>query len=300
MLIKVLLSSYNGEKYIEEQLDSILAQKCSADIEILVRDDGSKDSTDNILDRYQEKGLLKWYKGENLRCARSFWDLMLNSGDADYYAFCDQDDFWMNDKLESAINMLGREDNNIPLLYSGNFIAVDKELKAIKKVDKGMKNTGFGNSLIKSLSPGCTFVFNKKACEIMRMYTGELDIHDWVAHKIVAAFGKVVYDPEPHMLYRQHGNNVIGVAKNNCKLFFARVKRFLNGTSTGVRSKMAQNLLDNFGNMLSEEKLTVLKHLTDYKKSFKDKLTLLKDKHFDLGSPIANFQFAILVLLNKV
>lgn len=300
MLVKVLLSSYNGEKYIEEQIDSILSQQCSADIEILIRDDGSKDSTDQILNKYQDSGKIKWYKGNNLKCTKSFWDLILNSGDADYYAFSDQDDYWKSDKIEKAISMLENEDKNIPLLYTGNYIVVNKELKPIIKVDYKEKDTSFATALIKSLSPGCTFIFNKKACEILRMYRGELDIHDWTAHKIIAGLGKVVYDPIPYILYRQHGNNVIGISKSKFKCFCARTKRFLNGSSDGIRSEVAKCLLKTYDKLLKEENKTILSKLANYKNSFKDKRILLKDKSFDLGNTITNLQFAILVLINKV
>lgn len=302
MLVKILLSSYNGEKYLKEQIDSLIAQKCSAKIEILVRDDGSKDSTDQILDRYQQNGDLIWYKGENLGCGRSFWDLILNSGDADYYAFCDQDDYWQKDKIEKAVLLLEKENKEKPLLYTGNYIAVDKELKPIKgiNINTKIKNTTFGDSLIRSLSPGCTFVFNKKACEILRQYSGEIDIHDWMAYKIIAGFGKVIYDANPYMLYRQHGHNVIGISKEGFKNFCVRVKRFFKGSSKGIRSKVAKLLIDNYGDLFSKENKTILHHLADYKNSCKDKINLLKDKNFDLGNRMENLQFAILVLLNKV
>ena len=91
MKICILLSAYNGEKYIEEQLESLVGQQEVA-ADILVRDDGSSDKTHEILDKWQNKGLLKWYKGENLGFAKSFMDLVQRAGDYEYYAFCDQDD----------------------------------------------------------------------------------------------------------------------------------------------------------------------------------------------------------------
>ena len=93
MKITILLSSYNGEKYIEEQLNSIFNQTYD-NISILVRDDNSKDGTVKILEKYAAQGKLKWYSGENLGCAKSFWDLLCNFGESDYYAFCDQYDVW--------------------------------------------------------------------------------------------------------------------------------------------------------------------------------------------------------------
>lgn len=135
---------------------------------------------------------------------------------------------------------------------------------------------------------------------MLRMYSGPVDIHDWMVHKIVAGFGKVIYDPVPHILYRQHGNNAIGVCTGRYKSFKARLKRFFNGAGAGVRSKIAKCILEAYDGILSEENKSILRNLAYYKDSFKNKLALLKDRNFKLGSKSADFQFAVLVLLNKV
>ena len=107
--IIVLMSTYNGEKYLQVQLDSILSQE-NVDLELLVRDDGSTDSTKTILERYQSEGKLTWYSGKNKKPAYSFFDLLGKCKDADYYAFADQDDFWHEDKLINAIKRLEKID----------------------------------------------------------------------------------------------------------------------------------------------------------------------------------------------
>ncbi len=91
--IVVLMSTYNGEKYIREQLDSIFNQE-GIDVKVVVRDDGSKDTTHAILDEYKKTHELVWYTGENLKSARSFMDLIYQAPESDYYAFADQDDYW--------------------------------------------------------------------------------------------------------------------------------------------------------------------------------------------------------------
>ena len=93
--VTILLSSYNGETYLDEQLESIEAQK-DVQTRILVRDDGSTDHTCDILDQWQQKTNLKWYCGENIGPARSFMDLLRQAGDSYYYAFSDQDDYWLS------------------------------------------------------------------------------------------------------------------------------------------------------------------------------------------------------------
>ena len=130
MRICVMLSSYNGEKYIKEQIDSILAQKIDGEMILLVRDDGSTDETKQILNEYRSKyNNISWYTGDNLKAAKSFWDLVNSAPDADYYAFCDQDDVWYPDKLVRAINALEKE--AIPALYASNVVVVDQNLNSI-------------------------------------------------------------------------------------------------------------------------------------------------------------------------
>ncbi|MBR4115330.1 MAG: glycosyltransferase, partial [Bacteroidales bacterium] len=112
----VVLASYNGQKYIREQLDSIAAQE-GVEVSLLVRDDGSRDATQEILEQYQNAGALRWYTGAHLNVAQGFLELLRNAPEADYYAFCDQDDVWLPDKLAAAVAMLKQENPALPLMY---------------------------------------------------------------------------------------------------------------------------------------------------------------------------------------
>ncbi len=115
MKLIVLLSTYNGEKYLAKQLDSLLEQELSPD-KIIIRDDGSNDGTLSIIKDYAEQNkIIEYYCGENKGPAGSFWDLICNCEKADYYALCDQDDYWFKDKLKVAVETIEKEDNNIPL-----------------------------------------------------------------------------------------------------------------------------------------------------------------------------------------
>ncbi|MBO6101263.1 MAG: glycosyltransferase, partial [Spirochaetaceae bacterium] len=118
--ITILLSTYNGEKYIEEQLQSIFAQTCWQNCTLVVRDDGSKDGTLAILKKYEQQGKLRLECGENIGFVRSFFWLINNATEADYYSFADQDDVWNVNKVERAVKMLenaASEAPQKPLLY---------------------------------------------------------------------------------------------------------------------------------------------------------------------------------------
>lgn len=301
MRICVMLSSYNGEKYIKEQIDSILAQKIDGEMILLVRDDGSTDETKQILNEYKRKyNNISWYAGDNLKVAKSFWDLVHSAPDADYYAFCDQDDVWYPDKLERAINALGKE--TIPLLYASNVVVVDQNLNSIGNMVNGEKYTDFPHSLIYSMAPGCTFVFNKEALNILRNFdrSAYIYIHDWLAHQLIAMTGKVIYDSQPSMMYRQHGNNVIGAPKKGIKKYIAKVKRFLFGEFKCVRSNMAEVILNNYKGEISNENKRYLRLVAYYKTDKSIKKELLHEKCFLTNRKYNNLMFKIVVRMNKL
>lgn len=292
MKIIVLMSTYNGEKFLREQIDSILAQDIaqSARLELLVRDDGSSDATADILNQYQAEKQLTWYTGENLRPEKSFWHLLQNAPEADYYAFCDQDDYWFPSKLSRAVEMLSQIANqDQPLLYCSAFTATDGELNPITVESSPLNRyTDYAHALVYSTAPGCTFVFNSAARAAAKQYdmeTNQVVIHDWLIHKIVTITGgTLVYDPESHIYYRQHGDNAIGVHATGLGDFTARVKRFLSGSGRQTRSKCAGSLLTVYGSKVSPEAFSALDLVANYASDRRKKAAFLKDKRFLTGT----------------
>ena len=207
--IQVLLSTYNGEKYIKEQIDSILKQE-EVEISLLIRDDGSCDKTLEIIEDFKKSNPnITYYSGKHLGPARSFMDLINNSGEFNYYAFSDQDDVWKPKKLISAINKLNQ--SNQPSLYLSSMDIVDENLNFIetKYVDG---NFCFEGEMIKNFATGCTQVFNKSLKEIIKSYTPNYIImHDsWITRVCYAIGGNVIIDKNSYINYRQHQNNVLG------------------------------------------------------------------------------------------
>ena len=303
MKIVVLMSTYNGEKFLREQIDSLLAQ--TYPVEIYVRDDGSTDSTQSILDEYRKNKCLEWYTGENLKPAKSFWNLVQTAPQADYYAFCDQDDVWFPDKIERAIKrLMQEEDQNQPLLYCSNVTVTDADLKPASKGPDGKVdkvNTDFAHSLIYSLAPGCTMVFNAPARTEMIKYDMNKEfeiIHDWLTHKITAMLGTVIYDSKPSMLYRQHGNNVIGAQNGGIRTLISGVKRLMT-TSAGIRSGNAQSILNIYEKQLNTKNIELLYMVANYKKNKKQKKALLHNPAFKVRKK-TDFLFRVLVRMNKI
>lgn len=299
MIVCILISTYNGEKFLREQLESLLTQTIS--VKILVRDDGSTDSTCDILEEYKSNGKLIWYAGDNLRPAKSFWDLVKNAPQADYYAFCDQDDVWFNDKIERAIKTLQQAKNqNQPLLYCSNVVVTNAELKPYGNMNSGSAYTDFAHSLIYSLAPGCTMVFNDNAIIELKKYDMNEEfeiIHDWLTHKIIAMLGEVIYDEKPSMYYRQHGNNVIGAQQGGrIKQFIKKVRRIF-GSYANVRSESAKSLLNVYGSRIGEDERYLLNLVANYRKNKKLKKAFIKSKRFRISK---KSYLKIAIRLNKV
>lgn len=303
MKLIVLMSTYNGEKYIRQQLDSLLSQTLKPD-QICIRDDGSEDDTIAILEEYAGRyPFIKYYCGQNRGPAKSFWELICNCEEADYYSLCDQDDVWFDDKLSAAVEMLQKEEQSQPLLYCSKFTLTDSELNPIDSDVSSLYGfSDFPHSLIYHTAPGCTFVFNHAAREKIVKYDVEKEyclIHDAIIHKVVAMFGKMILDNKSHIYYRQHGNNEIGMNANKAKVFIERVDRFLNGKIRNYRSKTAKSLLNVYGDEIDEDKKELVDIVANYMNDPKLKRELLSRECFR-SHTINDLFFKILVLVNYI
>lgn len=252
MKILVYLSTYNGEKYLKEQLDSVLQQN-ECELHIYIRDDGSKDNTRKIILEYCQKySNISYSFEENLGYARSFWKIFQLENSFDFYAFCDQDDIWLPNKLKKAIDFLNG-DKETPSLYTSNVIGYDVlENKYINNIFRCNSKKSFYESLQKSFLPGCTFVFNAAAFDIAKKYKGFLESHDWALYSIVSAFGQVYYDKEPAIYYRLHQNNTIG-KDGKIKSLIKKIRRFFR-KSPKTRSKFAFDFYNTYSSFMRNEK----------------------------------------------
>lgn len=218
--VQILMSTYNGEKYLEQQIDSILNQTYP-NIRILIRDDGSSDGTIEMLKRYEKKyDNISYYQGDNIGVIQSFFDLLRKSDDsATYYAFADQDDEWLPDKVARAVELLGEKKVDKPLLYCSDTYIADENLNIVKKDDK-CPRPSWGNALVQNICTGCTAVINKRLRDIVReTRPQEIVMHDWWLYLTAELFGEVCYDNEAFMKYRQHGNNVYGAKKSKLDIW---------------------------------------------------------------------------------
>ena len=296
--VQVLLSTYNGEKYIKEQIESILNQK-EVEIALLIRDDGSTDKTIQILEELaMNNENITVYKDENLGPARSFMDLIEKSDEYDYYAFSDQDDVWKPKKLISAINKL-KEYNNTPALYMSALEIVDTNLKYIE-TKKVAGNFTLEGEIIKNFATGCTQVFNKNLCNIIKQYKPKYIImHDsWITRVCYAIGGNVIIDENSYIKYRQHEKNVLGYKDDG----FQKLKRQYKiafKDKISMRVNIAKELKNGYEKLLTEEAKQVVENLIKYQEDKNAKKWLLHNEKFRTNNPKMNLKMKLAIILNK-
>lgn len=266
--VAVVLSTYNGEKYIKDQLDSILEQTYK-NIEIYVRDDGSKDRTVDILSEYEKQGKIKLYPRENVGFIKSFFECLSFCDDADYYAFCDQDDEWFAKKIERAVKMLDEKDTNKPLLYFSDYDFYNENMEFMAHSKSHKNGPSFRNAIVDCITLGINTVINKTTRDMMINSGIEKSCgHDWTAYMICSGIGEVIYDKVPTLKYRRTGKNVSPGGKGFIAFQIWRIKKFfVNDYFSNVKDEIIE-FEKLFGDKLSAKDRKLLSLFTNKKYSF--------------------------------
>lgn len=210
--VNVLISTYNGENYIEEQLESIESQTYQ-NIKIFVRDDGSQDGTIKILERWEESGRIILIKGDNIGYGKSFLKLLEIVKEGDYWAYCDQDDVWLPNKIQWAVEWFDRqEDKDEPLMFHSSFAETDEKLNVVREYLPPTYDFTFQMAITECLHLGFSSVMNKKLRELVLQ--GDIDhlvTHDWWTELIVMEFGRVHFDDRIASFHRRLDRSVSGM-----------------------------------------------------------------------------------------
>ena len=229
------MCTYNGENFLEEQLDSIERQDYKH-WTVYVNDDGSRDATLAILKRYQKKwGAKKLHIRRGLQkgfCQNFLQIINDNKIKADLYFLSDQDDVWMQHKLSHTIKKISRLDPLKPLLYCARTTYVSSDAKKILgQSDLFLRPPSFKNALIQSIAGGNTMAFNSRLKRIAQRYLkADVVSHDWWLYILnELSGGKTFYDPESTILYRQHSGSLIG-ANTGLIAKLRRLRMLINGT----------------------------------------------------------------------
>ncbi len=289
------MSTYNGEKFVLPQVESILAQK-DVDVTLNIYDDVSKDNTLEVLKKIEKehKNVHVFLNEKNKNYTYNFMDALFtfkDNEDYDYYAFSDQDDVWVEDKLITAINHI--KEKGECTLYCSNLSVVDQELNPTGRTFRDMERKyTHHDQIFACTTTGCTSVFDNAFKNLLtRQYPEKLLYHDyWIG--LVANYCKqanYILDVDPsHILYRQHNSQASGGAPKQS--FFSKVKNYLRGETN---FHILQLLLKYYGEDLIEEDKIIIEKFLDYKK-LKNKFYLLKNVKKSHGT-----RFKVKLLLNR-
>lgn len=303
-MIDILLATYNGEKFIRDQIESILCQTYK-DWNLIIQDDGSTDKTIGILkdylEKYPEKIKIFLNKKNSGSCVKNFLSLAKRSR-SQYVMFCDQDDVWLEDKIEitlKAMKELEKEtqNKNIPLLVHTDLKIVDENLNVISNSifryqKMNPKRDRLNNFLVQNIVTGCTLMCNKKLIQVVDMIDLKTDARDIIMYDhwiglVAAAFGKIKFLNKPTLLYRQHKKNQVG-AKNAESLSYV-LKNLFNFKQT---SKIiddtyiqAESFLNIYFKFLNSRNIKIIREYVNIKKynKFKRLYIIIKYSFFKYG-----------------
>lgn len=274
--IQILLSTYNGEKYLREQLNSFTALDNFEEIKVLIRDDGSSDSTKDILKEYSERFGFEVIYGENVGVNMSFHQLILRADrSCEYFAFSDQDDVWLPHKLSRAVCRISEIDSNSCALYSACSSLTDEKLNVNGHTLIPKKKLSFYNAMVQNVAVGHTQVFNRHLLELLaKEFSQDIGITDHWAYLLASTTGQVMYDEEQTALYRQHGNNLIGYGNSFFASFKNRIKRALSGAPQ-EKTRQLEAFLECYGSDMSPEHKKELESFLSSQKCFFKRLVYL-------------------------
>ena len=239
MRIQVLMPTYNGERFLAEQLDSILAQQGHFELRITVRDDGSTDGTRAILAHYSQAHGVHVVFGERVGVNAAVMALVNGApDDADLYAFSDQDDVWYPFRLQEAVTAIQARPSGRPLLWTCMEELTDEDLHVLCAMPRPKLLGDMYNAIIQNKTPGHTQVFNQALRVLLKGYPPQqIFVYDWVLYLLACTFGEVLYCSRSCGKYRQHSANAIGYSANWLAHLLRRLQRLRRGDLRGIAAQ---------------------------------------------------------------
>ncbi len=260
--IAILMGTYNGARFLLRQLDSILHQSY-LNWSLWVSDDASSDDTLSLLQTCREAvgaGRVHIVNGPHAGFVRNFLSLVCNPViEGRYFAYADQDDFWLPDKLQHAVEVLDAFPSDLPALYCSRTLIIDENGRECGQSLLDRVDPSFPNALIQNVASGNTMVFNAAARDLLKRAGEDVEVfaHDWWTYlAVMAVGGKVIFDPVPRVQYRQHGNNQVG-ATLKLPALYRRTQLDRNGH---LRSTLRRNItaLNRIRDRITAENLRLL------------------------------------------
>ena len=299
--ISIALCTYNGGAFLAEQLESFQAQTRLPD-ELVVCDDGSTDDTLSILENFSAQAFfpVSVHRNPKTLGVRANFIKAIGLCTGDFIALSDQDDCWQPDKLHRAWNMIQNTVDPASTLYCARLQYTNAYLEPI-----GLSNIprviGFSNALVENIATGCSVVFGSEVRRLLlRATPSDMVMHDWWAYLVAAAFGQIIYDPSPTVLYRQHGGNVAGWERRPLKIW-NRTKWLVERLLADIRGMDSLNQAARF--------IAIYPDIPEESRKFVEELLHLRDAgvlsriryalhpHVERNDAIENFGLKVMLLM---
>lgn len=273
-IVTVVLATYNGERFLPEQLESLAKQSRRPD-RLVLRDDGSTDRSVALVQAWAARQgvALQQVTGPRLGPARSFLKALQAAEPADIFLFCDQDDVWQPYKIEHALNHVPWGRDVAPTLCSTRLEVVDEQLRYLR-LSSLPKSLSFSSAACESQLTGCTMAFNAAFRSLLvRALPEHAAMHDWWCYLLATSATGVAlhFDPAPSVLYRQHGGNALGAGPVGWSALRVRGLRFIGRDST-VRSRQLQEFAKIYGTALEPQASDILRQLLSAKRALGPRL----------------------------
>ncbi|HFR2830084.1 TPA: glycosyltransferase family 2 protein [Streptococcus agalactiae] len=268
MKVNILMATYNGEKFLAQQIESIQKQTFK-EWNLLIRDDGSSDKTCDIIRNFTAKDsrirFINENEHQNLGVIKSFFTLV-NYEVADFYFFSDQDDVWLPEKLSVSLEAAKHKASDVPLLVYTDLKVVNQELNILQdsmiRAQSHHANTTLLPELTENTVTGGTMMINHALAE--KWFTpNDILMHDWFLALLAASLGEIIYLDLPTQLYRQHDNNVLGartmdkrfkILREGPKSIFTRYWKLIHDSQ-----KQASLIVDKYGDIMTVTDLELIK-----------------------------------------
>lgn len=268
MKVNILMATYNGEKFLAQQIESIQKQTFK-EWNLLIRDDGSSDKTCDIIRNFTVKDsrirFINENEHHNLGVIKSFFTLV-NYEVADFYFFSDQDDVWLPEKLSVSLEAAKHKASDVPLLVYTDLKVVNQELNILQdsmiRAQSHHANTTLLPELTENTVTGGTMMINHALAE--KWFTpNDILMHDWFLALLAASLGEIIYLDLPTQLYRQHDNNVLGartmdkrfkILREGPKSIFTRYWKLIHDSQ-----KQASLIVDKYGDIMTANDLELIK-----------------------------------------
>ncbi|MCC9680315.1 glycosyltransferase family 2 protein, partial [Streptococcus agalactiae] len=268
MKVNILMATYNGEKFLAQQIESIQKQTFK-EWNLLIRDDGSSDKTCDIIRNFTAKDsrirFINENEHHNLGVIKSFFTLV-NYEVADFYFFSDQDDVWLPEKLSVSLEAAKHKASDVPLLVYTDLKVVNQELNILQdsmiRAQSHHANTTLLPELTENTVTGGTMMINHALAE--KWFTpNDILMHDWFLALLAASLGEIIYLDLPTQLYRQHDNNVLGartmdkrfkILREGPKSIFTRYWKLIHDSQ-----KQASLIVDKYGDIMTVTDLELIK-----------------------------------------